>query len=103
MTRPVKPGVALLREIHARNWTQTKTAELLGWADSELSCFVSGSRRVTEKSAIDLARVIGTSTEFWLNLEAKYRENLANKMPPVKGAQYLPNERTNRPENQSQR
>jgi HTH-type transcriptional regulator/antitoxin HigA len=83
--RPIRPGVILRREIEARDWSQTYLAGQLGWAISEVNVFLGGGRQVTERSAADLSRVLGTSSEFWLALEKNYRENLEricqNKTP----------------------
>jgi addiction module HigA family antidote len=76
MPQPIHPGKALRREIEARDWTQTYLATQLGWATSELNLVLSGGLLITESRAADLANALGTSPDFWLNLERNYRANL---------------------------
>lgn len=80
MPRPIHPGKILSREIEARNWTQTYLAAQLGWSTSELSLLLSGGLLITESRAADLANALGTSAEFWLNLERNYRNNLEKRI-----------------------
>lgn len=50
--RPIPPSEILAEELEAR-----------GWAESVLADATAG----------ELSRALGTSREFWLNLEAAYR------------------------------
>jgi hypothetical protein len=40
---------------------------------------IRGSKQITSETAIELSQALGTSPEFWTNLEAKYRLHLVGK------------------------
>lgn len=47
--------------------TQTELAERIRVPYVRVNTFVNGKRRVTPSTALRLAKVFGTSPEFWLN------------------------------------
>ena len=72
-------GRILSREIEARGWTQKELAEILGRPVQTINEIIRGSKQITPETAIDLSQVLGTTPEFWTNLEAKYRLRIAGK------------------------
>ena len=74
--RPVTPGEILKEELEARGWTQTDFAEILGRPIQAINEIISGKKAVVPATAVELSRAMGTSPEFWLNLESAYRLDL---------------------------
>jgi HTH-type transcriptional regulator / antitoxin HigA len=73
------PGRILSRELEARGWTQKDLAEIVGRPHQTINGIINGNKQITPETAIELAEALGTSAEFWTNLEAKYRLHLAQK------------------------
>lgn len=63
------PGSFIGEEIEARDWPRDEALARLGWESWVLDDVLLGLRRVERGEAVDLARVFGTSVEFWLNLQ----------------------------------
>jgi addiction module HigA family antidote len=59
--------------------TQRALARRLGWTVARLSELVNGKRGVTADAALDLADVLGTSPEVWLNLQMYFDLHRAEK------------------------
>ena len=57
--------------------TPGELAELLGQPIGALDGIISWERAITPETAAGLARAMGITAQFWLNLEAKYRATLA--------------------------
>ncbi|MBC1241491.1 HigA family addiction module antitoxin [Nostoc sp. 2RC] len=73
------PGKILSRELEARGWTQKDLAEIMGRPVQTINEIIRGSKQITPETAIELSQALGTSPEFWTNLEAKYRLHLVGK------------------------
>ena len=79
LARTVAPGRILIRELEARSWTQKDLADIMGRPPQTINEIVRGTKRVTPEAALELAAALGTSAEFWTNLESNYRLHLARK------------------------
>jgi addiction module HigA family antidote len=67
---PFHPGEILLEEfIEPLGLSQRTFAGKLGWTPRKLNEIIRGKRSVTAASAIELAEVLKTTPEFWLNLQ----------------------------------
>lgn len=75
--RLVLPGRILRQELEARGWTQRDLAAILGRPEQAISEIISGSKQITPETSLELSQAFGTSPEFWNNLEANYRLELA--------------------------
>jgi len=73
------PGRILVREIEARGWTQKDLAEIMGRPAQAINEIVKGTKQITPETAIELSAALGTSAQFWTNLEANYRLHIAQK------------------------
>ena len=70
---PFHPGEILLEEfLEPMGMTQTAFAEKIGWTRARLNELIRGKRGVTAEAALDLAEVLGTSPKLWMNLQATY-------------------------------
>lgn len=77
--RAISPGKVLHRELQARGWTQKYLAEIMGCKIKSINEIIQEAKEITPEIAIELSKVLGTSAEFWINLEAKYRLHLSGK------------------------
>src|ERR687884_49286 len=65
---PTSPGEMLLEEfLKPLGMTQVELAERIRVPYVRVNELVNGKRRVTPSTALRLAKVFGTSPEFWLN------------------------------------
>jgi HTH-type transcriptional regulator/antitoxin HigA len=67
------PGAFLRRELDARNWSQAEFAEIIGKSVRTVNEIIVGRRRVTPETATVMAAALGTSAQFWMNMESAYR------------------------------
>ena len=59
--------------------TQAAFAEQIGWTRARLNELIRGKRGITAEAALDLAEVLGTSPKLWMNLQATYDLDKAEK------------------------
>lgn len=70
---PTHPGEVLLEEfLKPYGLTQKELAERIGVSYPRINELIHGRRGVTPDTALRLARLFGTSPEFWLNLQQAY-------------------------------
>ena len=70
---PFHPGEMLSEEfLVPGKMTQAALAQKLGWTKTRLNELIKGKRDITADSALDLARVLGTSAKLWMNLQATF-------------------------------
>ncbi len=70
---PFHPGEMLLEEFLVPDkMTQAALAKKLGWTRARLNELIKGRRDIMADSALDLARVLGTSAKLWMNLQATF-------------------------------
>lgn len=77
--RLVAPGRIVKQEIEARGWSQKDLAAVLGRPEQTVSEIVNGVKQITPETALELAQAFGTSPELWMNLEANYRLQIAQR------------------------
>jgi addiction module HigA family antidote len=69
-SNPFHPGEILLEEfIEPLKTSQRALAVKLHWTPRKINEIVKGKRNITALTAIDLAKTLGTTPEFWLNLQ----------------------------------
>ena len=78
--RPVPPGRILKQELDPRDWGQKDLAAILGRPEQMVSEIVNGTKQITPETSLELAQAFGNSPEFWHNLEANYRLELARRL-----------------------
>ena len=67
------PGEFLKDELEARNWSQTEFAEIIGRPVRLINEIIAGKRAITPETAMQFSASLGTSAEFWMNLESQYQ------------------------------
>lgn len=81
---PFHPGEILLEEfIRPAGLTQVALAEKLGWTRTRLNELLKGKRGITAESALDLSRVLGTTAKLWMNIQATWDLDAAQKRRKV--------------------
>ena len=79
---PFHPGEMLLEDfLEPNGWTHV--AEELGWTKAKLNELIKGKRGITADSALDLAEFLGTTPKLWMNLQATYDLDVAQKKREV--------------------
>ena len=69
----IPPGEMLLEEfIKPLGFHQTQVAKLLGISANRLNEVVLGKRRITADTALRLSRLLKTSPQFWMRLQADW-------------------------------
>ena len=77
---PFHPGEILLEEfLQPDGVTQASLAERMNWTKAGLNELIKGKRGVTAAAALDLASALGTSPKLWMNLQATYDLDKAEK------------------------
>jgi antitoxin HigA-1 len=70
---PVHPGEILLEEfLEPLGVSQYRLAREIGVPARRINEIVHGQRRISADTALRLARYLGTSERFWLNLQSRY-------------------------------
>jgi addiction module HigA family antidote len=79
--KPTHPGTILLEEfLRPMEMTQSQLAERMGVPVQRVNTLINGKRDITPETAILLSRVLGTSAEFWMNLQAAYDLAVAKQL-----------------------
>lgn len=68
----VHPGRILRREMTARKLSANRLALEVGVPSGRITAIVNGKRGITADAALRLARRLGTSAQFWMNLQTRY-------------------------------
>ena len=69
--KPTHPGEVLLEEfLKPKEMTQIELAEKMKVPIQRVNTLINGKRGITPETAILLARIFGTTPEFWMNLQS---------------------------------
>lgn len=70
---PTHPGEMLLHEfLEPLNLTQVELAQRIGVPFQRINQIVKRKRAVTPDTALRFAKLLGTTPEFWLNLQQNW-------------------------------
>ena len=75
--RPVHPGEVLCDEIDMLDMSAKALAQELAVPPNRITAILNGQRGVTADTALRLSRYLGTTPEFWLNLQKGYELRIA--------------------------
>ena len=89
--KPSHPGEILLHDfLEPMKRTQQDFAKHLDWTYAKVNEIVNGKRGVSEEAALCFSDALGTSPQFWLNLQANYdlwrAQQAHKKVKPLKSA-----------------
>ncbi len=80
MARPaIHPGEILADELEYLGMSAAKLARILHVPTNRITQILNGQRAITADTALRLAQWLGTSPEFWLNLQKAYELRLAEQ------------------------
>ena len=70
---PTHPGEVLAEEfLRPLRLTQAEAARRMAMSTNRLNELIRGKRGATAETALRLARLLGTSPEFWLSLQSSW-------------------------------
>jgi addiction module HigA family antidote len=71
--KPIHPGV-VLSEVYMKEMglNQTELAKKIGCPHAKVNEIVNGKRGVSPEFAISLEKVLGTTAEMWVRMQAEY-------------------------------
>ena len=75
----IHPGEHLAEELKERGMSAAELARKLDVPTNRVTGILNGQRAITGDTALRLAHFIGTSAEFWLNLQSLYELRLAQQ------------------------
>ena len=73
------PGEFLAEELDERNMTGSDLARALNIPQNRVSEILNGKRSITVDTALRLATWIGSSPQYWLNLQQMYDLRIAEQ------------------------
>jgi antitoxin HigA-1 len=76
---PIHPGRILRRELKARGTSANRLALALRVPSGRITSILNGKRAISADTALRLARHLGTSARFWLNLQTRYDLTIAER------------------------
>lgn len=77
--RPIHPGEHLQEEMKELGLTASALAYALGVPPNRITQILKGTRAITADTALRLARYLGTTPEFWMNLQQSYELRAARR------------------------
>ena len=81
---PIHPGEFLADELAALDMTAADLAAALHVPPNRIYQILGGKRSLTADTALRLSQWLGTSAEFWMNLQKLYELRLAEKQAGAK-------------------
>jgi HTH-type transcriptional regulator/antitoxin HigA len=70
------PGDTIREELEYAGWEQKDLAEIMGRTEKNISQLITNKAPVTYETACQLSKIFKQSVQFWLNLDANYRQRL---------------------------
>ena len=77
--RPIHPGEILKDELDELELSANAFAKKLSVPVNRITSIINGKRSITADTALRLSQFLGTTAEFWLNLQSSYDLKIAMK------------------------
>lgn len=88
---PIHPGEILKQDfLGPLGITQYRLAKSVGVSQRRIGQIVQGRRAISADTALRLALALGTSPQFWMNLQSRYELDLASDALSAKGSKIVP-------------
>jgi addiction module HigA family antidote len=71
--RSVAPGRILRQELEARGWSTEELAAVMNRPVAHVIGLLNGEQPLSQETAAELGKALGTSPDFWRDLESAYR------------------------------
>jgi HTH-type transcriptional regulator / antitoxin HigA len=84
------PGDSILEALEERGWSQAEFAQRMDYSRKHINLLLKAKVSITDETAVKLSSVLGSTPRFWLNLEAQYRDHLAQREEEKNLKPYLP-------------
>jgi len=72
MLAPVHPGQVLREALADLGLTMSQLAAGIRVPANRINAIVAGQRSITGETALRLARYLGTTPEYWLNMQTRF-------------------------------
>ena len=86
---PIHPGEHLAEMLTELGISQYRLARTIGVPPRRINEIVHGRRSVTADTALRIGRALGTTPEFWLNLQRMYDLDVARASADVSSLEPL--------------
>ena len=72
MKEPEKPGDVLAWHVEKLHWNQAMFSEVIGRPAQFVSEVINGKTEITRTSAVQFGAALGTTAQYWLDLQDEY-------------------------------
>ena len=86
---PIHPGAHLAEILEELGVSQYRLAKTIGVPPIRINEIVRGRRAITADTALRVGRALGTTAEFWLNLQRMYDLDIARAVTDTSGIEPL--------------
>ena len=86
---PIHPGEHLAEIIKELGISQYRLAKTIGVPPVRINAIIKHRRSITADTALRIGRALGTTPEFWLNLQRMYELDVARAEIDVSGIEPL--------------
>ena len=76
---PIHPGETLGDELEETGLSAKKLADLIEVPPNRIYQVLAGKRNITADTALRLSKYLGTSADFWMNLQTAYELDLVRQ------------------------
>ena len=76
---PIPPGKYLQEKLDENKMTAVELGQHMGYSVRVVRRIIAGKEPIDKKCANRLSEALGSSAEYWLNLEASYQRDLKLK------------------------
>jgi antitoxin HigA-1 len=87
---PIHPGELLADDLEALEMSASKFAKHLGKPTNAITRIIKGQCSVSPEMAILLGRALGTTEQYWMNLQRNYDVKIARKTMAKRAARIRP-------------
>ena len=89
MPEPIHPGEHLAEIIDELGISQYRLAKTIGVPPVRINAIVKQRRSITADTALRVGRELGTTPEYWLNLQRMYELDVARAETDLSGIEPL--------------
>ena len=86
---PIHPGEHLAEFLEELGISQYRLAKAIGAPPIRINDIVHCRRSITADTALKIGRALGTTPEFWLNLQRMYDLDIARASTDIKNVKVL--------------